>query len=240
MIADEAPADWRARGAAGEYDAHADRLGRNLVAAGLGDSVIRLSHEANGTWTKDGLGDDPAAYDDWRTSWGRFARAMDAVPGSDFRFDWTVNAGTRPIPLDTYYPGDDVVDIVGVDVYDFWDEPVLGPAPTDPAPTDPATRWAVRYAEPGGTGSVVAFAKAHDKPLSIPEWGLSAIGHKGGAGDNPMFVDGIAGIVADNDVAYQSYFQATTDVGMLLTDAPRSFAAYREHFAPSTEEDRRP
>ena len=235
LIPDEAPADWRARGAAGEYDAAAARLGHNLVAAGLGDSVIRLAHEANGTWTKDGLGDDPVAYDDWRTYWGRFARAMRSVPDAHFVFDWTVNAGTRPIPLDAYYPGDDVVDIVGVDVYDFWDELALGPAPTDPA-----TRWAVRYAEPGGTGSVVAFAKAHDKPLSIPEWGLSAVGHKGGAGDNPLFVDEIARIVAHDDVAYQSYFQATTDVAMLLTDAPRSFAAYQQHFTHPTEEDHRP
>jgi len=235
LIPDEAPTDWRHLGATGAYDASAGRLAENMVAAGLGDSVIRLAHEANGTWTKDRVGDDPAAYDDWRTYWGRFVGAMDAVPGSDFLFDWTVNAGTRPIPLDAYYPGDDVVDIIGVDVYDFWDEPILGPAPVDPV-----ARWAQRYVEPGGTGSVVAFAKAHDKPLSIPEWGLSAVGHKGGAGDNPMFVDEIAAIVADNDVSYQSYFQATTDVAMLLTDAPRSFAAYQEHFTSRTEETHQP
>ncbi len=226
LVPSNAPPDWRRRGARGAYDWRAKRLARNLIADGLGDSVIRLAHESNGTWTKDGLGDDPAAYTDWSTYWGRFARAMKSVRDSHFVFDWTVNAGTRPIPLDAYYPGDDVVDIVGVDVYDFWDEPLLGPAPADPV-----TRWGVRYDEPAGTGSVVAFAAAHDKPLSIPEWGLSAVGHKGGAGDNPTFIAGIAGIVSGHDVAYQSYFEATTDVGMLLTDAPRSLAAYRLQFS---------
>ena len=50
-------------------------------------------------------------------------------------------------------------------------------------------------------------------------------------GDNPYFVDRMADVVRNNPTAYQSYFESTTDVGMLLTDAPRSLAAYRRHFA---------
>ncbi|MGZ4201492.1 MAG: hypothetical protein ACXVRH_05500 [Thermoleophilaceae bacterium] len=49
-------ADWRVAGARGAYTGHAKALARNLVAAGLGDSVIRLSHEANGTWGPDNVG----------------------------------------------------------------------------------------------------------------------------------------------------------------------------------------
>ena len=131
LVPDEVPDDWRERGAAGEYDEHAKTLATNLVAAGLGDSVIRLSHESNGLWTKDGLGIDPARYDMWRQTWRNFATAMDSVPGAAFEFDWTVNPGVRPVPFDAYYPGDDVVDYVGVDIYDYWEEDRHGAAPAD-------------------------------------------------------------------------------------------------------------
>jgi len=223
LIPSGVSADWRARGAAGEYDAHARALATNLVAAGLGDSIIRLAHEANGNWSVDGLGYDAAQYGSWKKFWARTARVMRSVPGATFRFDWTINAGYRPIPFNQYFPGDDVVDIIGIDVYDFW------PWAT-PAPAHPVLRWKAQYQQPGGFGALIRFGKLHRKPLSIPEWGLSAIGHKGGAGDNAPFVHSIAAIVRNNATAYHSYFQSTTDVGMLLTDAPRSLAAYRRHF----------
>ena len=186
LIPSGLPADWRARGAAGEYDDHARALATNLVAAGLGDSIIRLAHEANGNWSVDGLGYDAGQYGNWKRFWARTARAMRSVPGASFRFDWTINAGYRPIPFNQYYPGDDVVDIIGIDVYDFW------PWST-PAPANPILRWKAQYQQPGGLGDLIRFGKQHRKPLSIPEWGLSAVGHKGGAGDNPMFVHFIAG-----------------------------------------------
>jgi hypothetical protein len=215
--------DWRARGAAGEYEDHARALATNLVAAGLGDSVIRLGHEANGTWTIDNLGDDPGQFGLWKTFWANTVRAMRSVPGADFRFDWTINAGIRPIQFHEYYPGDDVVDIIGADVYDFWPG-------SRPAPANPAQRWREQFDQRGGLGDLIRFGRQHRKPLSIPEWGLSAVGHQGGAGDNPYFVNAIAQVVRDNVTAYQAYFESTTDVGMLLTDAPRSLAAYRRQF----------
>ncbi len=215
--------DWRARGASGQFDDHDRALATNLVAAGIGDSIIRLSHEANGTWTLDGLGNDPARYGSWKAFWARTVRVMRSVPGAHFRFDWTINAPYRAIPFDEYYPGDDVVDIVGADVYDFW----AGPGP---APTNPIRRWRAQYDQAGGLGALIQYGKLHGKPLSIPEWGISAVGSKGGAGDNAYFVDAMAGVVANNVTAYHSYFESKTDVNMLLTDAPRSLAAYRRHF----------
>jgi beta-mannanase len=185
--------------------------------------VIRLSHEANGLWTKDGLGPDPARYPAWRDTWRRFAAAMRAVPGAEFRFDWTINPGVRPVPFDDYYPGDDAVDIIGVDIYDDWEDERFGPAPADPQ-----ARWDVRFAEPTGAGELVAFAAAHDKPLSIPEWGLKAAGHKGGVGDNPSFVRHVVQLIREHDVEYHAYFEKSEQ--LLLMDAPRSFAVYRNAF----------
>jgi hypothetical protein len=222
MIPDNPPSDWRQRGANGEYDAHAAELARTLVAAGLDHSVIRLGHEANGTWFIDSIGSSQSDYDAWRAYWARTVRVMRAVPGAHFSFDWCVNAGTRPIPFASWYPGDGVVDVIGADVYD-------GLAANLQAST-PAERWKVLIAQPGGLSQLIAFARSHHKPLSIPEWGLVSSGSKGGGGDDTYFVNAIAGVVRDNVVAYQSYFDASSGGVMLLSEAQSSLAAYRSHF----------
>ncbi len=206
--------DWLGAGARGDFAPHAKALARNLVQAGLGDSVIRLAAEANGTWQPYSLGASPQQQDLWRRFWRRTAIAIRSVPGAHFRFDWCVNTAIRPIPLSNFYPGDDVVDIVGVDVYDF-----------SPGPGTAA--WLSSYNASDGPGEVARFARAHHKPLSIPEWGLSA---KAPAND-PGFVDGLAKFVRNNDVAYQSYFFAHDSAAQLLR-GQRALRAYREHFGP--------
>ncbi len=110
--------DWLRAGAAGAFAGHARALARNLVAAGLGRSVIRLAHEANDTAQPYALGSTDQELALWRTFWRRTALAMRSVPGAHFLFDWCVNAYWRPIPLSKWYPGNDVVDIVGIDAYD--------------------------------------------------------------------------------------------------------------------------
>jgi hypothetical protein len=209
---------WRDAGARGAYTGHARRLAQNLVRAGLGDVVIRLAHEGNGTWYPDNVGRSAHDFARWRAFWRRTAQAMAAVPGARFQFDWTVNAGYRRIPLQLIYPGDDVVDIVGVDAYD------------SEVPRRTANRWATIYSRPGGVGDVRAFARAHGKPLSIPEWG---VGLRGGGsragGDDPAYVAGIAGVVHRSRVAYQSYFFGHEWARQLL-HGPRSLAAYRGQF----------
>jgi Glycosyl hydrolase family 26 len=179
--------------------------------------VIRLSHEANGTWNPDNVGNSPADYALWREFWRKTALAMKSVPGAHFTFDWTINAGVRPIPLSSFYPGDDVVDIAGIDAYDG----------NVPAGQD---RWKAFYGQPDGIGDVARFAREHHKQLSIPEWGLLPPGGSGrGGGDDPAYVNGIASVVRDNDVAYQSYFFAQASRTQLDV-SPRSKAAFRRAF----------
>ena len=61
MVPDDVPSNWRELGAAGAYDGYARQLAANLVAAGMGNAVIRLGHEMNGTWYHDSLGNDPGS-----------------------------------------------------------------------------------------------------------------------------------------------------------------------------------
>ena len=226
MVPDNAPSNWRMLGAAGYYNQYATQLATNLVREGLGDSVIRLGAEANdNSDPQTGLGTDPSQYGDWARYWANIARAMNAVSGAHFLFDWTVNQHVQPIPLDEWYPGDAAVDIVGIDAYDSGiGEPGL----------TPAERWNKLSNESDGLNAVAAFAQRHNKPLSIPEWGL-APSSQGGAGDDPTYVAALASIIRNHDVIYNSiFYNPRVSVVIPLTNAPLSLAAYRQYIARRT------
>lgn len=218
------PADWRERGAHGAYDEHVRELATNLVAKGLGSSVIRLGHEMNGTWYPDNVGSTPRDFRAWRMYFRRIVRIMRSVPGAHFVFDWNVAAGYRPIPFSAYYPGDGAVDIVGIDFYDYGFPGVS----TRPG----AARWRGQYRQPGGLAAAIAFARKHHKPISLPEWGLATRGGtKNGIGDDPYFVAQIAKLVKRSDLAYQAYFECPNGETLELASAPRSLRVYRRHFS---------
>lgn len=216
-----APDDWRARGAAGQYDAHYRELGTELVKAGLGDSVLRIAHEGNLS-SHHWFGDTGALQQDWVATWRHAALALKSVPGNHFVIDWNVAAGFDSVPLAWYYPGDDVVDLIGFDLYDL-DVMATGAYSGDPA------RWDQQYTQPkNGPAMVIAFANTHHKLISIPEWGLAPRGDAGGGGDNPQFVDGISSILANNRISYSSYFNDDVNGTRLkIGQAPESLDAYR-------------
>jgi hypothetical protein len=207
--------DWLTPGSQGAFTGHARQLARNLVAAGVGSAVIRLAHEANGPWEPHAVGPTALQARLWRRFWRVTVEAMRAVPGARFRFDWSIASGQPTPPLSRFYPGDDVVDIVGVDVYD--QGVGLGP-----------DRWAGLATHPVNVAQVAAFARRHRKPMSIPEWAIAPATENGG-GDDPGFVEGVAQVVRTQRVAYQAYFFARQWADQLAA-SPSSLDAYRRHF----------
>jgi len=110
---------------------------------------------------------------------------------SDFKFDWCPGWGPQEMPADLAYPGDDVVDYIGLDVYDFKYEGT------------PEERWEKFYLKgPFGLEWHRDFAAAHDKPMTYPEWG---VGH---FGDNPYFIQQMRNWFVQNQesIAYAAYF----------------------------------
>ncbi|MFJ1736368.1 glycosyl hydrolase [Streptomyces sp. NPDC088254] len=150
-------------GAAGAFDHHFRRLAERLVALNTPDTVIVLGWEMNGNTYTHRCGPDPEA---WKAYWNRIVTAMRAVPGQRFKFDFTPNRGLDAVAWTRCYPGDDTVDIIGMDSYD--------------QPTGMAFDQQVR--EPYGLQAHVDFAKSHGKPISYPEWGLFR------NGDNPEYM----------------------------------------------------
>jgi hypothetical protein len=215
-------ADWRAQGAAGAYDATFAAFGKQLVSMGLGASIIRLAPEGNGDWFVDNAGNGLADYRNWATYWARVAGILHHTAGAHFQLDWNITAGQRPIPLPSWYPGDKAVDIIGVDQHDI--------AVTKVGTAQPQ-RWQFQLTQADGLDSVLGFAKAHDKPISVPEWGVSGADELG-AGDDPYYVTQMAEIFATERVAYQAYWDKSGTADELAKN-PKSLAVYRQLITPN-------
>ena len=204
-----------AAGAAGSFDAHFTQLARDMVSRGLGASIVRIGWEANGTWFIWSAVPDPAV---WKAFFRRIVLAMRAVPGAAFSFDWAANPGTS-LAFADFYPGDDVVDIVGLDTYNTkWGD----------STSTPEQRWNFQLNQFNGLVAHRDFANAHGKPLSFPEWGLYPKGdEQGGGGDDPYYIDRMADWIASNNVAYQSYFDWWI---YSLSNFPNGWARYQARF----------
>ncbi|HEX6015519.1 MAG TPA: hypothetical protein VFY87_27710 [Geminicoccaceae bacterium] len=102
--------------ARGSFDGYYTRFARNLAASGRKDSIVRIGWECNHdrAWC---CGADPQAFKDM------FKRIADIVrkhnPGVAIEWCCVKKGQQRGSILDSY-PGDDAVDIIGVNYYDNW------------------------------------------------------------------------------------------------------------------------
>ncbi|HET6860464.1 MAG TPA: glycosyl hydrolase [Streptomyces sp.] len=166
-------------GAQGAFDHHFKKLATNLVEQGVPDTVIVLGWEMNGTTYTHRCGPDPES---WKTYWKRVITTMRSVPGQKFRFDFAPNRGRDAVPWTECYPGDDVVDIVGMDSYD----------------QAPGRTFDEQVNTPYGLQAQVDFAAAHNKAISYPEWGLFR------NGDNPEYMRRMLDWIAQHKPLYQT------------------------------------
>lgn len=164
-----------AEGASGQHDARYRTVGELLVSRGHPDAIIRIGWEFNGNWYPWASFRDPPAF---IACWRRMAQILRGVPGQRFTLDWNANAGRGAMRADEAYPGDDVVDVIGLDAYNQ----------SYPREEDPERRWRFMMEQPFGLAWHRDFAAAHRKPRSFPEWatGTSRDGH--GGGDDPLYV----------------------------------------------------
>jgi hypothetical protein len=222
-----------AAGARGDYDKYFRELATNLVTDDQADAILRVGWEFNlseSTWfTKDA--DKFVAY------WRRIVSTMSAVNGARFEFDWNPNNGRNPVDAVDYYPGDDVVDYVGIDAYD-----VGGPYPY-PDRCDDSCRLDVQtrawndaiYGGSRGLGFWITFARQHGKPIALPEWGVWSRPDGIGGGENPYYIEQMHRVIVDpaNNVAYQAYFEFDGADGehRLMTTFPRSGEMFRSLFS---------
>jgi hypothetical protein len=172
--------------AGGMHDADFEAAARAISEA-QPQAIIRLGWEMNladSSWfAKDHEADYIKAFRHVVEIFRRYS--------SDFKYDWCPGWGPQDVAADLAYPGDDVVDYIGLDVYDFkYDGSV-------------EERWNNFYLKaPFGLEWHRDFAARHGKQMSYPEWGV------GNFGDNPFFVQQMHDwFVRNNDnIAYAAYF----------------------------------
>jgi len=214
-----------ATGAKGNYNHYFETLAGLLVHHGFRDATIRLGWEFNARaypWAvrTNGGANGAGGPADFVEYWRHVVAAMRAVPDSRFTFDWSVNNGSSLFPPEQAYPGDDVVDVVGIDAYDH----VWGPYGAQV--TDPARRWESISSGPNNLNWWADFARSHGKLIGLSEWGLIRGGH--GFGDNPYYIQHMLDWAAANRVVYAIYFNATNSV--ITSDVfPRAAAVYRSN-----------
>jgi hypothetical protein len=218
------PLAWEKSCANGQFDSYAKQLGKNLVSAGLGHSVIRLGAEMNGSWESDYVGTTTYEQNMWAKCFAQEVTSLRQATGEDFLIDWNPNSCTENIPYSNFYPGNAYVDILGLDLYD-------GICTVSSQSTKHIT-WGQLAHEPAGLASFEAFAKANKKPMSLPEWGLLQDPN----GDDPAFIDGIGSTVTRGDFAFESYFDAGDGATLQLgSSTPRSVVAFQKWFGSSSK-----
>ncbi|MDH6609798.1 hypothetical protein M2164_005433 [Streptomyces sp. SAI-208] len=190
------------RAAAGEYDRHFRALAERLVELKVPDTVLVLGWEMNGTTYTHRCGPDPEA---WKAYWKRVVTTMRAVPGQKFRFDFAPSRGRDAVPWTQCYPGDDTVDIIGMDSYD--------------QPSGLSFEQQVK--EPYGLQAQVDFAKAHGKPISYPEWGLFR------NGDNSAYMRGMLAWMDTHKPLYNTLTDYCPHGVWQCADNPRAAQVYR-------------
>jgi hypothetical protein len=186
-----------------------------LIETGHADAILRIGWEFNGGWYPWTARGKPQAF---AAAWRRAAIALRSTPGARFRFDWCPT--TVDGPTEQAWPGDDVVDYIGLDVYNqSW-----------PALPDPQQRWDWLMHHPAGLAWHRDFARAHGKMRSFPEWGTGNRPDGHGGGDDPLFVRNMLGWMRDPTppVFYACYWNyPASDYNAKLIDGkfPRAAAA---------------
>jgi hypothetical protein len=225
-------------GATGAYNGYFTTLAQNLVAAGMGNSYLRIGWEFNQSrypWYA--AGQATAFVDYWR----QIVTAMRAVPGAQFRFIWNPSRGDNGAKdlamgnLANYYPGNAYVDMIGMDVYDTaWDTYPGGAAEFQKTLTQ---TWGLNW--------LSSFAAAQSKPLVIPEMGLGPFGAAStdgapfvgsgmvSGGDDPTFVNDMFQWIEQHDVSYVGFWDFQNSA-VQNGQNPLSAAALRQGLTSTT------
>lgn len=198
--------------AAGRYDERFADVARTIARA-YPNAIIRIGWEMNGdwyTWSAAGQGSDyVAAF--------RRVAALFRQASAGFTIDWcpTSGASGKSDP-EVAYPGDDAVDVIGLDLYNDYRY--------GEHKDDPKARWTWLRDHAFGLAWQARFAAAHHKRMSLPEWGVNR--------DDPYFIEQVHAWLASHDYAYAAYWDSNSAFAARLTNGqyPRAAAVFRKLF----------
>lgn len=204
--------------ARGEDDAKWTELGR-LIASKYPDAWVRPGWEMNiPNWPWAATPENVETYKQ------AFRHASQALKkgGPQLRVVFNPNEGKGASLPDARmaYPGDDVVDTVGIDAYD-WDPGYAGGG------------WEEHRTKDQGWDFWMQFARDRGKTFALPEWGVIT-GNENSGGDNPAYIEAVVGWMAQHadTMAFDAYFEEPADYcKCALSLNPRAQQAYTQALA---------
>lgn len=203
----------------GGNDAHWQALGVSLVDAGLGGAVLRIGREFNGSWYP--WHATEGAQQTYINGYRHVVSVLRSVPGAAFSFCWNPTLGVGTLTergAESCYPGDDVVDDIGVDAYD-WVQSQPGGAAASVTTAAQQAALDKTLTEWDSLRGWYSLALAHRKPLSFPEWGLvlwkSGATYLGG-GDDPGWIRAMAALIGGSTLG--GWHALWEDTGMGVFD----------------------
>lgn len=141
--------------AAGGHDADYIAAATNLAPYADRIVSVRIGWEMNVTgypWTAGGTGSNQTQAN-YIATFKRMSNYMRELLGPDVLIDWCPLFGTDAT---SWYPGDEFVDVIGMDIYNQAAFP---------------QSWDSMYESAGGLRWLDGFSSSHGKFISIPEWG---------------------------------------------------------------------
>ena len=144
--------------------------------AGYKTVDIRIGWEMDGNYMPWSMGNTTASADAWRAAFAHVADVLHGVSGMKVNVVWNPGLSNNDqVDVRETYPGDDKVDIVGLDIYSHiykYDSSVSDaqfynyPSASQYHPTgSDSVQW--------GLAQTMAFALAHGKPVGIAETGVA-------------------------------------------------------------------
>ena len=217
----------------GKGDAVYHKIAELLVKNKRSDAIIRIGWEAdipnNWAWHR-----NVNNCDEFKQVWIRI-RNIFYAHSKNFKFTFEGSIGARlegatdnEAWLRLAYPGDNVVDLIGCDTYNFYHTKVMPDGSGWSSILNPS--WGL------GLQDVADFARARKKGFIVPEWGLHGVE---GPGDVPQYIEYMYNFFKQNAdiMVAECYFNEYDDFikCALWTDGrpeqnPKSAAKYIELF----------
>jgi hypothetical protein len=178
----------------GRWDADYRAIASRIKDSGYGDAVIRLGHEMNGPWYPWSTRNSAQNVSLYKDAF-RHVRTIFDSESTGFRFEWNVISSAFVAHGPEAFPGGDVVDIIGMDIYNK--------ASTGKNPVPYATKWKNKLYP-----VLVAhreFARKHGRPVSYAEWANGSVDEPGFINDMADWFENLP-TVGGGSLLYQSYF----------------------------------
>lgn len=200
----------------GAYDAEWQQFGANWQARenqGFAKPVFSIAWEANGDFMPWGGGGGQGQYHSAQEYINGYRRIVQNIRTTypSCATAWTMN-GHASYPLISVsteiYPGDDVVDYIGVDYYDMY---YSNPDFEAEAVRPDCIRW------------FLDLCRQHNKRLIVPEWGI-ATGFPQAGGDvhGSVYIQGMFNVFLDANstghMGFEQYFADPIDASNVNSD----------------------